>query len=113
MTRYLSNDNILLLGVELGKAFVLMYLKQEIIDEFVEKLPGIRKRFGLSQTDFGEKVGLSRQSISSIERKSVPLTWDTFLAMALVVLINDPDVFDEFEHPERFMEVIDGLKADY
>ena len=89
-----------------------MELKQDIIDEFVEKMPEIRKRFGFSQTDFGEKVGLSRQSISSIERKTVPLTWDTFLAMALVVLINDPDVFKEFDHPERFMDVIDSLKAD-
>lgn len=90
-----------------------MELKQDILDEFVEKMPEIRKRFRLSQTEFGEKVGLSRQSISSIERKTVPLTWDTFLAMALVVLINDPEVFKEFEHSERFMEVIDSLKADF
>lgn len=85
--------------------------KQTILEEFVEKMPHIRKKLRLSQTELGEKVGLSRQSISSIERKSVPLTWDTFLAISLVILINDPDVFKEMEHPERFLEIIESLKT--
>ncbi len=89
----------------------LMESKQEILEEFVEKMPHIRKKLGISQTELGEKVGLSRQSISSIERKSVPLTWDTFLAISLVVLINDPDVFKEFDHPEKFLDVIESLKT--
>lgn len=89
-----------------------MDLKQEILNEFVEKLPDTRKRLHLSQTELGEKVGLSRQSISSIERRIVPLTWDTFLAMALIVLINDPDSFKSMDHPEWFLDVIESLKTD-
>jgi DNA-binding XRE family transcriptional regulator len=88
-----------------------METKQEILDEFVEWMPRVRKRLGLSQTELGQKIGLSRQSISSIERKQVPLTWDTFLAISLVILVNDPDVFKEFEHPERFLDVVESLKT--
>lgn len=88
-----------------------MEIKQEILEEFVERMPEVRKRLGISQTELGQKIGLSRQSISSIERKLVPLTWDTFLAISLVILINDPDVFKEFEHPERFLDVVESLKT--
>lgn len=47
--------------------------KEELLADFVEKLPTIRRKLNISQGRLGEMLGLSRQSISSIERGSVQL----------------------------------------
>jgi DNA-binding XRE family transcriptional regulator len=48
-------------------------------------LPSIRKQLKLSQTDLGERLGKKRQTISAIERGAVPLMWDTFLAVMVLI----------------------------
>lgn len=85
--------------------------KEELLSDFVTKLPAIRKKLGLSQSELGEKVGLSRQSISSIERGAVTLSWNIFLAIALVVFVNDPDIFEDIADDERYLAVIESLKT--
>lgn len=85
--------------------------KEELLSDFVTKLPAIRKKLGLSQSKLGEKVGLSRQSISSIERGTVTLSWNIFLAIALVVFVNDPDIFEDIADDERYLAVIESLKT--
>ncbi len=67
--------------------------RNKIIDEFVEDLPKMRKRIGLSQTELGERAGLSRQTISLIERKAVQLTWNNYLAMTLLFILNSGDIY--------------------
>ena len=84
--------------------------KKELLSDFVNKLPAIRKKLGLSQSELGEKVGLSRQSISSIERGTVTLSWNIFLAIALVVFVNDSDIFEDIADDERYLAVIESLK---
>lgn len=85
--------------------------KEELLSDFVTKLPAIRKKLGLSQSELGGKVGLSRQSISSIERGTVTLSWNVFLAIALVVFVNDPDIFEDIADDERYLAVIESLKT--
>ena len=58
----------------------------------------------------GRKVGLSRQSISSIERGNVALTWNTLLAILLVVLVNRLDCFGDIMRDERFSLISDTIK---
>ncbi len=84
--------------------------KEELLSDFVTKLPEIRKKIGISQSELGDKVGLSRQSISSIERGTVQLSWNIFLAIALVVFVNDPDIFEDIAEGERHLAVIESLK---
>lgn len=86
--------------------------KRELMDDFVKHLPEIRKRLGISQSELGEKIGLSRQSISSIERETVQLSWNVFLAIVLVVWINDPDFFIDINADERYRQVIESLKTE-
>ena len=62
--------------------------QQEMINQLVQKLPQIRKEMKISQTEFGKKVGLSRQTISSIERGSVNLSWNNYLAIMLFIVAN-------------------------
>ena len=65
---------------EIMPEFVISSDRESMIQEFVEKLPILRKKAKLSQRQFGENVGKSRQKISDIERKTAPMGWDTYLA---------------------------------
>lgn len=86
--------------------------KEKLLVEFAEQLPTIRKILGVSQSEMGRKIGLSRQSISSIERGNVALTWNTLLAILLVVLINNPDCFGDIMRNDRFSMIAESLKLD-
>ena len=64
-----------------------------LLNDFIVRLPKIRKRMKVSQTELGEKVGLSRQTISAIERGSIPLTWNNYLAILFYIYFNEKKVF--------------------
>lgn len=86
--------------------------KNEILVEFARKMPQIRKRLGISQSELGAKIGLSRQTISSIERGAVPLMWSTLLAISMIVLVNDPDIFKDLSDDGSFQSIVENLKTD-
>lgn len=56
-----------------------------LIEDMSRQLPDIRREMGLSQTEFGDLVGLSRQTISAIERGTQPLSWKNYLAIKMVM----------------------------
>ena len=62
--------------------------KEEMISSLVEKLPTIRQEMNISQTELGEMVGLSRQSISAVERGVSKLSWNNYLAIMLFLIAN-------------------------
>lgn len=62
--------------------------QQEMINQLVQRLPQIRQEMKISQTEFGKNVGLSRQTISSIERGNVNLSWNNYLAIMLFIVAN-------------------------
>lgn len=62
--------------------------QQEMIRQLVQKLPQIRKEMKISQTQFGKRVGLSRQTISAIERGEVNLSWNNYLAIMIFIVAN-------------------------
>lgn len=73
---------------------IITSTEQEIlIAHMVDRLPALRKKYGISQTELGEKIGLSRQTISAIERKTTPLTWTTMLAILMFFTANSNCVF--------------------
>lgn len=86
--------------------------KAEMLNEFAKILPSIRKTLGVSQSELGKRIGVSRQSISSIERGNVALTWNTMLAIMLVVLANCPECFETIIKDEKFSMIADVLKMD-
>jgi len=91
--------------------------REKLMEDLVKILPKIRRRLGISQTELGERVGLSRQTISSIERRKVQLTWNNYLALMMFVTANSSDVFyfprhGEYHYSDEFKKVmvIDGEK---
>lgn len=59
-----------------------------MISILVQRLPQIRKEMKISQTELGKKVGLSRQTISSVERGTVELSWNNYLAIMMFIVAN-------------------------
>ena len=86
--------------------------KKALLQDFANNLPNIRKQLGLSQSDLGKKVGLSRQTISSIERGIVPLTWNTMLAISFVATVNHPKILNSTDIDERYSWVIKHVLID-
>lgn len=76
------------------------FTQTKLLEDLVALLPKIRRRLGISQTELGERVGLSRQTISSIERRKVQLTWNNYLALMMFVTANSLDVFNFPRHGE-------------
>ena len=74
-------------SIALAKDF-LSNEQQMMIKSFQRVLPQMRKELGISQTDFGKKVGKSRQIISLIEREEAEMTWDTFVAFMYFFKVN-------------------------
>ena len=80
---------------------------QELMDGLVKSLPKVRKMLGLSQTEFGEKIGLCRQSVSGIERGLATMTRTTFLAIMFLCTVNDVDIyFDDDKYFDILSEAL-------
>ena len=84
--------------------------KRSILNRFAKDMPTIRKSLGMSQSGLGNKVGVSRQSISSIERGTVQLTWDMMLAVLMVVMANDERLYTELINENHLENVLNELK---
>ena len=79
--------------------------QQQMIDVFIKALPRLRKELGISQTILGEKIGLSRQMVSSIERGVCPMTWSIFLSIALFFKVNYSRERENLNDLDRFLLV--------
>lgn len=83
---------------------------REVLVKFSAGLPDVRKQIDMSQSELGEKIGVSRQTISNIERGNVQLTWSTFLAISMLIMINNDEVFQTIFHNTEYGEALNELK---
>lgn len=85
----------------------------EEIDRFEEIFPLIRRTVGWSAEEFGEKIGVSRQTINNLENKKYKLTRTPYIAMRYVLddeIEKHPDetemlkvILDCFvDHPDKY-----------
>ncbi len=58
--------------------------KKRLLEVFSANLPAYRKAMRLSQEEFGVMIGITRQTVSSIERGAYPLTWSIFLSCMFI-----------------------------
>ena len=58
-----------------------IYLRNTIIELLRKELPVLRAKARVSQGEIAEKIGISRQTYSSIETGKREMSWTTFLAL--------------------------------
>ena len=63
--------------------------QNEMANLLSKALPYFRAKLGISQQLLGEKIGVSRQTISSIERSEYQMPWSVFLAIIYFLKINN------------------------
>jgi len=63
--------------------------KKILADNLAKNLPTLRARLGISQTELCEKIGITRQTLASIENSRREMTWITFVALTLLFMQND------------------------
>lgn len=63
--------------------------QKNMISTLSQALSFLRKEIGVSQTELANKVGVSRQTISLIERQVQPMTWTLFLAIVFFFKSNN------------------------
>lgn len=83
-----------------------------MINILVKRLPQIRREMKISQTELGKKVGLSRQTISSIERGTVELSWNNYLAIMMFVVVNRNKFKTMYQDDsQELIEILDIVDA--
>lgn len=70
--------------------------KEMYIARMVKYLPTLRVTSGLTQQQLAEKIGMSRQSITAIEKGKRPMTWSVYLALMFV--------FSQYENAAALMK---------
>ena len=76
-------------------------IKNQLIATLKKDLPVLRARMGLSQEAIADKIGISRQTYSSIETGKREMTWTTFLALVAF--------FQNNEQTLQMLKQIEGL----
>lgn len=65
---------------------ILSLDRKKYTQAMAENLPALRARLGLSQTQLADCIGVTRQTISSIENQSRELSWTNFLSLLFLFL---------------------------
>ena len=73
--------------------------QEEMIRTLTLALPKLRKELRVSQTALAEKIGISRQMVSYIERQVKPMTWTQFLAIVFFFKSNN-----DFERGKKLLQ---------
>lgn len=58
--------------------------KELLLENMAKNLPALRAKAGLTQAKLAEMIGVSRQTLGTIETSKRKMTWNTFLSCYLV-----------------------------
>lgn len=79
----------------------LAELKSALMEKVRNELPVLRAKVRISQESMAEKIGISRQTYSSLETGKREMTWTTFLALIAYFQNND--------QTRQMLEYIEGF----
>jgi DNA-binding XRE family transcriptional regulator len=71
-------------------------MQDEYINALIKNLPVLRAAAKVTQAQLADKVGVSCQTIVSIETKKRPMPWTLYLAMVFV--------FERYEESKKLLE---------
>ena len=79
----------------------------KMVTLLTKTLPHFRANLRLSQKALGDKIGVSRQTISSIERGEYRMPWSIFLAITYFLKVNNGAISQEnMTDADRFLLII-------
>ena len=78
--------------------------KDNLMKSFVDELPVLRARLGVSQAEIAEIVGISRQSFNAIETGKKKMNWTVFIALV--------SVFQGNNKTKQMLDSINGFSDD-
>ena len=64
--------------------------KNTLMKSMSTNLPMLRSKLNLSQEELANLLGVTRQTISSLENGQRKMTWSVFLALILIFFLNEP-----------------------
>lgn len=64
--------------------------KNTLMKSMSTNLPILRSKLNLSQEELANLLGVTRQTISSLENGQRKMTWSVFLALILIFFRNEP-----------------------
>ena len=59
--------------------------REQMISDFVDELPVLRTKLGLSQDEMASLLDISRQTYSSMETKKRKMSWSLYLSLILLL----------------------------
>ena len=83
--------------------------QQKMISTLSQAMPLLRKEIGVSQALLAEKVGVSRQLISLVERQLQPMTWTLFLAIVFFFKCNNDFDKDKKKIVKKYPNVVEQM----
>ena len=89
--------------------------KKRLLEIFAANLAVYRKAMKQSQEEFGAKIGITRQTVSSIERGAYPLTWSIFLSCLFICMSHvraKKLIFNTFAAEEEFLSYLTSMMGD-
>ena len=78
----------------------------EEMERFNEVFPLVRKAVGWSAEEFGDKIGVTRQTISNLETKKIKISKTTYIAMRFVL---DEEMEEHPDETEMLKVVLDSF----
>lgn len=89
--------------------------KKRLLEIFSANLATYRKAMKQSQEEFGALIGITRQTVSSIERGAYPLTWSIFLSCLFICTSHvraKKLIFNTFAGEDVLLEYLTSLMGD-
>lgn len=86
-------------------------LKNRLKEALRNDLPVLRARVGLSQEAIADKIGISRQTYSSIETGKREMAWTTFLAL-VAFFQNNEQTLPMLKQIEGLLEGVEKILHD-
>ncbi len=86
--------------------------KKTLLTVFSKNMTTYRKAMKASQEEFGSLIGITRQTVSSIERGAYTLTWSIFLSCLLVCSGNQQArqlIINSFAGNEKLVAYLEGM----
>ena len=80
--------------------------KEVLIELLTKELPSLRAKIGISQDELSRIIGISRQTLSSIEVGKRKMTWNSFMSILCFFSNNDTTM----QHIEKLGILSEALK---